>query len=103
MRANFSPTLEAARRLSRNEAVERQISSVEFATDRWSPVSIPATGNPRAHRSVGMETDAHPAKANTGSTPPIEIRSCAWPRRAPSAPSRTGIWQALQQIQARHA
>jgi hypothetical protein len=33
----------------------------------------------------------------------VEIRSCAWPRRTPSAPARTGIWQALQQIQARHA
>ena len=64
MRANFSPTLEAARRL---------------------------------HQS------ASPVKAGTGSTPPLDVRSCAWPRRAPSAPSRTGIWQALQQIQARHA
>jgi hypothetical protein len=33
----------------------------------------------------------------------MEIRACAWPRRTPSAPARTGIWQALQQIQARHA
>jgi hypothetical protein len=64
MRANFSPTLEAARRLH---------------------LSAPA------------------AKANTGSTPPMEVRSCAWPRRTAAAPARTGIWQALQQIQARHA
>jgi hypothetical protein len=64
MRANFSPTLEAARRLN---------------------------------------LSASPAKASTGSTPPMAIRSCEWPRRTPSAPARTGIWQALQQIQARHA
>jgi hypothetical protein len=64
MRTNFSPTLEAARRLS---------------------LSAPIARTP------------------TGSAPPMEIRACAWPRRTPSAPARTGIWQALQQIQARHA
>ncbi len=64
MRANFSPTLEAARRLS---------------------LSAPM------------------AKANAGSTSPLEIRACAWPRRPAPVPARTGIWQALQQIQARHA
>lgn len=64
MRTNFSPTLEAARRL---------------------------------HLS------APPARTPVNSTPPMEIRACVWPRRTPSAPVRTGIWQALQQIQARHA
>jgi hypothetical protein len=64
MRSNFSPTLEAARRLSLSAA---------------------------------------PAKAHTGSNPPMEVRACEWPRRTPAPPARTGIWQALQQIQARHA
>jgi hypothetical protein len=65
MRTNFSPTLEAARRLS---------------------------------------LSATPVKVNTGSTPPMEAQWCAWPRRTPSAPGRTGIWQALRAIQeARHA
>ena len=41
-------------------------------------------------------------KAATDSNPPMEPRSCEWPRRAPAAP-RGGIWRALQQIQARHA
>lgn len=62
MRTNFSPTLEAARRLSRS---------------------------------------ATPAKGNSGSQPPFEPRSCEWPRRV--AAPRTGIWQALREIQLRHA
>ena len=37
-----------------------KIPSAEFAAERWSPVSTPATGSIRALRSVGMETDAHP-------------------------------------------
>jgi len=40
---------------------------------------------------------------NTGSTPPMEPRWCEWPRRTPANPPRGGIWQALRQIQARHA
>ncbi|MDI1318835.1 MAG: hypothetical protein PSW75_01400 [bacterium] len=64
MRTNFSPTLEAARRLC---------------------------------------ASATPTKANTGSAPPFEPRWCEWPRRTPPTRARTGIWQALQQIQARHA
>jgi hypothetical protein len=43
------------------------------------------------------------AKADTGSAPPFEPRWCEWPRRTPPARTRGGIWQALQQIQARHA
>jgi hypothetical protein len=64
MRTNFSPTLEAARRLA-------------------------ARGTP--------------TKASTDSTPPMEAaRWCEWPRRAAAMP-RGGIWQALREIQARHA
>lgn len=44
-----------------------------------------------------------PVKANTGSTPPMEPRWCEWPRRTPAPRRTTGIWQTLQQIQARHA
>jgi hypothetical protein len=33
----------------------------------------------------------------------MEPRWCEWPRRTPANPPRGGIWQALQQIQARHA
>lgn len=44
-----------------------------------------------------------PAKANSGSTPPMEPGWCEWPRRTPAAPARAGIWQTLQQLQARHA
>jgi len=62
MRTSFSPTREAARRLS-----------------------------------------AGPAKALSGSTPPIEPRWCEWPRRTPAPRRAAGIWQTLQQIQARHA
>ncbi|MBI2814219.1 MAG: hypothetical protein HYX71_08035 [Opitutae bacterium] len=47
--------------------------------------------------------NANPAKANTGSTPPMEPRWCEWPRRAPAPRRAVGIWQTLQQIQARHA
>jgi hypothetical protein len=50
-----------------------------------------------------LSLSAAPAKANTGSTPPLEIRSCEWPRRTPARPRVCGIWQALQAIQARHA
>jgi hypothetical protein len=45
---------------------------------------------------------ASPAKADTGSNPPMEPRWCEWPRRTPAASPR-GIWQALREIQARHA
>jgi hypothetical protein len=46
-------------------------------------------------------------EAQAKSTPPFapaaEARWCEWPRPAPVAPRRTGIWQMLQAIQARHA
>ena len=58
MRTNFSPTMEAARRL------------------------------------VARETPPKPA-------PAAEARWCDWPRRAPAP--RVSIWQALREIQTRHA
>ena len=42
-------------------------------------------------------------KANQTCTPATESRWCEWPRRVQSNPPRAGIWQTLQQIQARHA
>jgi len=50
-----------------------------------------------------MATRPQPAKTDTGSTPPFEARWCEWPRRTPAPRPRVGIWQTLQQIQARHA
>ena len=43
------------------------------------------------------------SKSNPPFAPAAEARWCEWPRRAPAAPRRGGIWQALQAIQARHA
>ncbi|HRG56303.1 MAG TPA: hypothetical protein PLG56_09705 [Lacunisphaera sp.] len=54
-----------------------------------------------AARRLGAATA--PARPGPGSTPPLEPRWCEWPRRTPARPARTGLWQALQQIQARHA
>ncbi len=59
--------------------------------------------SPMAEAARRLSAGSAPAKPNTGSTPPMEPRWCEWPRRTPATPSRGGIWQALQQIQARHA
>lgn len=59
--------------------------------------------SPLAEAARRLSTGAQPAKANSGSNPPMEIRWCEWPRRAPAHPRRAGLWQTLQQIQARHA
>jgi len=74
MSANFSPTAEAARRLAARP-------------DSRPPFAVASAPPPPA---------ARPAVA------PAE-NWCEWPRRGPATPARTGIWQALRQIQARHA
>jgi hypothetical protein len=43
------------------------------------------------------------AQKSGQSNPPMEGRSCEWPRRHAAPMARGGIWRALQQIQARHA
>ncbi len=43
------------------------------------------------------------SKSNPPFTPSAGAAACEWPRRAPAAPRRPGIWQTLQAIQARHA
>jgi hypothetical protein len=50
-----------------------------------------------------LATRPTPSKHVSESNPPMEPRSCEWPRRAPAAAPRGGIWQALRAIQARHA
>jgi hypothetical protein len=59
--------------------------------------------SPMAEAARRLSSGAAPAKPHTGSTPPMEPRWCEWPRRTPVNRPRGGIWQALQQIQARHA
>ena len=59
--------------------------------------------SPMAEAARRLSASSSPVKAQAGSNPPFEPRWCEWPRRTPTAPARTGIWQALQQIQARHA
>lgn len=59
--------------------------------------------SPMAEAARRLNGGQPAVKPNTGSTPPVEPRWCEWPRRTPASPRRGGIWQALQQIQARHA
>src|SRR5438876_836210 len=42
------------------ERIASELAPTQKPLNGWSPVSIPATEGPRACRSVGMETDAHP-------------------------------------------
>lgn len=58
--------------------------------------------SPTAAAARLLVTRAPAPKAATDSNPPVEPRTCEWPRRAPAAP-RAGIWRTLQQIQMRHA
>ena len=73
MRTDFSPTAMAARLAARHEA------------DR------PAASHPVATETVNNSRNV------------TEQLWCEWPRRKPAtAPRRTGIWQALREIQTHH-
>ncbi len=54
-----------------------------------------------AARRLASRPPASPT--NSPFAPAGAPRSCEWPRPAAPAASRAGIWQALRQIQARHA
>jgi hypothetical protein len=59
--------------------------------------------SPTAAAARRLTAPASPTKPGGHSHPPMEARTCAWPRRDATPASRGGIWRALQQIQARHA
>jgi hypothetical protein len=74
MRTDFSPTAEAARLLTARDKSLRPVARQTAA----------APTNPRQPDGTGE-------------------RWCEWPRGAPATRRVIGIWQALQEIQARHA
>ncbi len=59
--------------------------------------------SPTLEAARRLASRAPQPRADTGSTPPVEARWCDWPRRAPAAAPRVSIWQALREIQTRHA
>jgi len=76
----------------------------------WPPLPLPCIRppmrtnfSPTSAAARLMATRPQPAKTDTGSTPPFEARWCEWPRRTRRRARAVGIWQTLQQIQARHA
>lgn len=58
----------------------------------------PTAAAARLLATRGVET-----KPVSPSNPPLPAPCCEWPRRAPAAAPRAGIWRALQEIQMRHA
>ncbi|AOS46413.1 hypothetical protein Verru16b_03519 [Lacunisphaera limnophila] len=59
--------------------------------------------SPTSAAARQLATRGAASKSSSPSTPPMEVRSCEWPRRDSAPAPRGGIWRALQQIQARHA